>query len=573
MIAPSRRSIRRLLAAALLGGLALRLAGIDFGFPLLVHSDEGVIARPAAAYGTGTLDPGWYVQGPLTSWLLAGVWGVRFLLLRATGAVAGVDAYKDAFLADPTPFFLWGRIVLGAGLGTSWIWGTWRLGRAVFGAPIAAWGAAGVAVSFLAVREAHFLYVDMGMMACATLSAAAWLSYARTGARRSLLAGAVAFGGAVAFKYNAALLGFLLPVAAAGGPPRGARARLRDVALGCAVAGAVLALGNPFLVLSPSAVLRDLAAEGGKHGAAPPLHHLTYSLAGGVGWPVLLLAFWGAAHDAVRGPARARRAWLLPLGWYAYATLFALPYARYVLPLVPFACLGAVRGAAIGIPPAAPRALFPAVLALAFLPTFAKSVLFDRLLSRPDTRVLLAGWLRDAPEARDGMRITADHTSWVHGAWPTWEFGRTDAQLAALEGNAPAGAASERLARMRRIGDRLGRRRFALYGLLQDGEDPESLGTMARPALPMDPDALDREGIDLLVVSGMHDGAGWERIASRLGELPLLAEFRAGEVPRTDAEGLAGLENAGLPFLWADLVSRRHTGATLRVYRWTQRQE
>ncbi|MBI4229462.1 MAG: glycosyltransferase family 39 protein, partial [Planctomycetes bacterium] len=448
----ARRASLATLALALGLGFALRLWGIGFGFPLLVHADEGVIVQNAAGAGAGRLDPGWYVQGPLASWLLAALWGVRFTALRVIGAIAGTDAYKDAFLTDPTPFYLWGRAALGALLGTVSIWTTWRIGREALGRPVAALGAFLFAVSFLAVRDAHFIYVDMGMLACATLCAACWLRYARTGTSRPLLLGAVACGAAAAFKYNAALIGLLLVAVVLTGRPR----RWGHLVLGTLVTCATLALGNPFLLLNPAGVWADLSAEGAKHGAHPWGHHFTYSLVGGAGWPVALLGALACLAALARGSRRERLLWLVPLLWYAYATRHALAYARYVLPILPFACLGAAQVLARAIPRGRRRLLLPLAVLLVAAPTAAKSILFDRLLARPDARVELARWLRTAPEVPDGARLALDHTFWTTGALPTWAFGRTDAQLAGMEATAQTDAQRDRLRRLRTIGERPG---------------------------------------------------------------------------------------------------------------------
>ena len=105
---------------------------------------------------------------------------------------------------------------------------------------------------------------------------------------------------------------------------------------------------------------------------------------------------------------------VFPLVFYAVVGRGLTVFVRYVIPLVPFLCISAAvlttavsrRAAAWMRVPAAPVAIGAALL-IAW-PSIQRVIAFDRLIARPDTRLLAAAWL-------DARRQPLD---WIHEAAP-----------------------------------------------------------------------------------------------------------------------------------------------------------
>ncbi|MEA3488885.1 MAG: hypothetical protein U9R44_00880, partial [Candidatus Omnitrophota bacterium] len=65
-----------LIAAVILAGILLRVWGLGFGLPFQLHNDEPIIVNHAVAYGTGDLNPHFFIIPPLCSYLLFMCYGV-----------------------------------------------------------------------------------------------------------------------------------------------------------------------------------------------------------------------------------------------------------------------------------------------------------------------------------------------------------------------------------------------------------------------------------------------------------------------------------------------------------------
>ena len=284
--------------------------------------------------------------------------------------------------------------------------------------------AAFLALAFLHVRDSHFGVTDVPstlLIVCAFWASARIVTKGIT-LPRSASAGLLC-GFAASTKYNAVLIAIPAAIAVVRGIPgfRRAPARLPVAAM---VAFAVcLALGfliaTPFAVLDWPAFLADVEAQrrilsGGGHGGSiidPArevyggvpgwVHHLTVNLRYGLGLPLLVTGILGACWLAIYEPRIAAVVLSFPVVYYAAIGISVLAYARYMVPLVPFLCLTAgvavdrlANAAASRVKGHGVSAIAAIVLVVAVgSPTAARTVAFDRLVARTDTRVLAARWI------------------------------------------------------------------------------------------------------------------------------------------------------------------------------------
>jgi 4-amino-4-deoxy-L-arabinose transferase-like glycosyltransferase len=234
-----------LLFGLLAAALALRMTGIGFGLPFLYHADEPVVVNHALAYGAGSFHPHFFRIPPLVSYLLFGVYGLIFLAGKAAGIFADVGAFEHLFFTDPSIFYLTGRIVFGALLGTATIFFYYRLSEKISGAFAAAACALLLAVNPLHVRDSHYIYADIPLLFVLVLFFSALFSqqekFGRLAAHWKI---GFWIGLASAVKYNGCFL--LVPYAYAWwkwAPPNRRAAALAGCA---AAAGLTFAALNPF---------------------------------------------------------------------------------------------------------------------------------------------------------------------------------------------------------------------------------------------------------------------------------------------------------------------------------------
>lgn len=429
---------------------ALRLWGVTWGLPHAYHPDEGSILIHALGFGTGDLNPHWFRWPSLFMYTVSGMYGVYFVAGVASGAFHSAADLVRQYVADPTPFWLIGRLA-SVVLGVATVWVTHRFARRAFGEPAALAAAAFMAVMFLHVRDSHYATPDVA----ATFLAAVSLlltqrALAHTSPEDLIFSGAFA-GLAASAKYPGALAVaatfFAWMVLVRG------RAASGWTLVG--VAGALIGgfvIGTPFSVLSPSEFARDVLTQFtmvSRAGVAQEAGSFVdglrevfaRSLGNGVGWPIVLLAVvgafvpvrfmggapvWHGDEDAMAYTYRARHmafagksaAIAYALAVIAFATLITVKRSTYLtlaLPAIAVLAGAGLDGALaalfsgtasspVGRTTAAarrgPAAAFIAVaLAVA---AAAPSVEFDAALGRADTRTRAKLWIERhvAPGAR-----------------------------------------------------------------------------------------------------------------------------------------------------------------------------
>lgn len=414
-----RGDARWALASVLAIALGLRLWGIGFGLPhTLSRPDEEATLSVALRFFGRHLDPGFYHWPPLFIYAVTAAFVAYFNVGRFAGWFPRESAFLAAGASTPAPLFLLARAV-SAVAGTVTVWLTYRAGRQLFDQPTALTAAVFLAVAALHVRDSHFGVPDVFATCLALASFVATCRFARTGKTRDVLVSAMWAGLAAAAKYNLALI--LVPalvlIVTRRAPPdarRGAALRAAWLVLACCLVSlTAFLLVTPFALLNTSAYasgLREIADHlrvGHQLQAGPSWRvHLASTLRYGIGWPMLTAGVAGFAvycwHERRLGLAFAS----FPLAYFALIGSGQSAFARYMLPLVPFLALSAAYFVNVLARPAVrlagtPRLTGVATATFAVLvavPSLMSSVHMDRLLGRPDTRVLAADRLtRDFP--------------------------------------------------------------------------------------------------------------------------------------------------------------------------------
>jgi 4-amino-4-deoxy-L-arabinose transferase-like glycosyltransferase len=401
-------TIRRALILVILAGALLRFFPIWFGLPYLrARPDEETTISHAIAILGGDPNPHFFHWPSLTFYLVAG------LLQLGTWIRVMVDGSPSLTPGE--------QIVLARGLvaaaGTLTLWCLFRIGLRIGGAAAGLIAALFLCVSILHVRESHFAMTDvlMTMFLVISLDRLLVALDERTPreVNRGFAVAGVAAGLATSAKYSAAAI--LAPMCAA-------QLVLAYRAYSCESRlpafwwlpsiGFVLAAATSFLATTPYALLdtsqftadfvfdlRHLSQGHVGELGRGWTYHLVRSLPYGVGMTVCTAAIAGLIPLVRSAPSQALVLGVFVGAYYAVMGSGRTVFFRYVLPIVPFACVfaavgvtrvGAWLGSHIRVRHSAVVTVMTAIIAI---PAAVNCLRFDRVLARTDARVIAVEWL------------------------------------------------------------------------------------------------------------------------------------------------------------------------------------
>lgn len=351
-----RWAVAILVAGIVVVGAWLRLRALGFGLPDVHNMDEVAIMSRTLSLAARGPDPGNFLYPSFYFYALFAWLGATFLLLRASGLVASLQAFETSYFVDPTAIYLSGRL-LTALLGTATLVIVYFLGRRLHGRIAGIAACAFLACAPFAVQDAHYVKHDVPatfLIALALLAMSVAL-VPREGKRpeRWLAAAAVATGLAIATHYYAVFL--LPPLAVAAIRERRARPERAWLPLAVlAIAGVTAFVASPFVVIRWETALRDIAANraividraaGEAHWTARVLAYGDLLWRDAIGWPVALLAAVGAVLLWRRSaPAAAVLIGFLAL-FFAFICQTVVA-TRYLNPLLPG--VAALAGVTVG---------------------------------------------------------------------------------------------------------------------------------------------------------------------------------------------------------------------------------
>jgi hypothetical protein len=390
------------LGIVLVVALGLRVWGAGQGLPFAYNPDEQYhfVPRAVAFHKTGDFNPHYFINPPGLTYMLYGVFGVRY---------GGSDGVVEAFKSDPGGVFLTARLAVAA-LGTLAVFLLYLAGARLFDRRAGLLAAALLAVSFLAVSWSHLAVNDVPTTAAVALSLLGIAGILRRGwALDYVLAGA-GLGLACAIKYTAGIV--ILPLLVAAAVRFRERVSIASIAsrLGLAL-GATLAtfvLFNPYSLLAPREFVDGLlylsvTPEGEpKLGQADKNGVLYYmwALSWGLGWVPSLAAVGGAATAFLRDRVVALLLVPAPILYIIFMGVQERYFGRWLLPVLPIICLLAAYGTLALLDALRRRrgsGVAAAAAAAAVVALLAQSVLYSVhngfVLSRADTRNLTRDWM------------------------------------------------------------------------------------------------------------------------------------------------------------------------------------
>jgi 4-amino-4-deoxy-L-arabinose transferase-like glycosyltransferase len=427
---PQENRNRLLLALIVLGALAVRLYGLDWGLPYHFHSDERILMVSAeqirSAGSVARLPVGnsqFFIYPPLLMhiWILFAAPVFRFV------------GFKIADPGSATLAYVIGRGI-SAAFGSATVVLVYLLGKRAYSSGAGLLGAAFLAFSVLHVRDSHFFTTDVAMTFFLVLLMLLALRIAEGADNRLWVWTGVVTGLAVAAKPTVLIFSPVLLLAHSMGTVGGGSGlrALRDAILSpafwkpllllAAVAGATLVVMDPYPLLAPKVFLAMTETQAhfvkgaGQRNwifqftGTTVLYWFTNLLWFGMG-PLLQAA---GLLGAIWAAGRRRRADVLIL---AFVVLYLgtvgrgfMKYIRYALPLLPFLALLAGRmlvelhERARGAARLAVRAAGAAVL----LSAVALSLAYLNIYRVEDARVLASRWIHQNIPAK--TTVVADNS-------------------------------------------------------------------------------------------------------------------------------------------------------------------
>ncbi len=380
--------------------LVLRLWGDRSGLPWVYNVDEAQEFVPyAVGMLGGNLNPGYFINPPAFTYLLAGLLKLWF----------GNRATRIYFSAHSTDVWVLARVT-SAVLGTLAVWLLYLTGARLFDRRSGLLACAVAAVAFLPVFYGKLALNDAVVLAPACLSLWGSAGIARRGRRRDYIVAGVGVGLAAATKYTGGIVVVpLLAFAISRISRPGARwfAARWTLAAGLAALAAFV-IANPYSVLDFHAFIHQLARQSSEseangklgltHGSG--VFYYLWSITWGVGWAPAVAAALGAVVLLVRRQWWTFAAFVPALiGFLAFMGLQGRYFGRWVLPIVPIVCLFGAYAAVQAADFAARgrRRVRAALVALAACLLCAQGLVYSvqsgLVNSRTDTRTLARAWL------------------------------------------------------------------------------------------------------------------------------------------------------------------------------------
>lgn len=416
------------LSAILLLAIILRVWGVGYGLPYSYHVDEPTYVSAALNLGAGTIgkqpNPTGYSN------ILFGEFAAYYLAGRVTGQFPTTAAFEQAYRSDPSVFLLLGRLT-SVLLGAATVLVVYGLGKHSAKQSVGLLAALFLAVAFLQVRDSHFGVPDAPATFFVSLSVLLCLLAARTRAKKYFALAAATTAYAIATKWNVWPVIIPLIIATLMGL-RALSPRVNRRAWWLIIIVVVIfffigfALGGFELMLKPGVyleyALREAqAGEAGGFGywqidTLPGWLFYGKTLLYGIGPILLILTALGLTRRLVMVVKERDTTSLLliafPVLYFLFMGATQHYFARYTLPLVPFATVLAADIIAVTVMrwrsgrEKLATVLAIAIVVIAMAVPFVNSLQLDALLVQTDTRTLAKEWIE--ANIPDGAKLAAD---------------------------------------------------------------------------------------------------------------------------------------------------------------------
>lgn len=417
-----------LLFIILSAALALRLLGIDFGLPYVFYPDETVIVNHAVAFGTGDLNPHYFIYPSLYMYVMSIIYGFTYVVGWLTGIFTSTADFARLFFNDVTLFYLPGRLI-SALCGVASVAMVYLLGRRAYNIRVGLISASFLAFSVYHVEYSHFLktHVPAGLLVIIGLYMAVSIynDNCKDNLLRYIFCGAVA-GLATSTIYHAGfvLISMVLACMLHRHDSLTDDDKMPKIIIMVIACFVFFILGTPFALLDWSSFIRDITAgasmsfKGGfwERGTFYPFTSLLATMGSPLGFVSLL----GMGYALLRHRPVDLILVSQPLLLAGFLMLFAVKQPHHMLIAFPaLSILGALFVADIIGFLIRPRILKVVTLVLVTVlilinPTII-SFQSSYRLTLPDTRELSKNWIE--ANINPGSKIVMDSGKYYPGSF------------------------------------------------------------------------------------------------------------------------------------------------------------
>ena len=416
-----------ILWSILILAMSVRLLGINFGLPYVFYPDEALIVNHAMAFGTGDLNPHFFIYPSLYMYVLFIVYGITYVTGQLLGVFGSTNDFIHLFFTDATIFYLPGRLIA-AFSGVATVWMVYRLGRRAYNLQVGLMSAAMLSVAVLHVSYSHYIktHVPAGLLVIITLWFA-WSIYQGRDSWRHYLVAGVTAGLAASTIYHAGFALISIGVAHLLHSNKRAAFRLADLKLAGAAVSSVGAfvLTTPYSVLDWSTFFSDLTssaalAHAGEHWTHGTFYPFT-SFISGFGQPLGTVALLGLGYALLRHRPADLILGSQPLFLGVFLMLFRVKEPHHTLIAYPAVSILAasfvvdaiswVLRRRVSLQPIAAAAVGGLLVSGSALQSFESAY----SLSLPDTRLLAKPWVEE--NIPPGSKIVMDSGKYYLGAF------------------------------------------------------------------------------------------------------------------------------------------------------------
>lgn len=542
----------------------LRLWGVPFGLPHLYHADEPIIVNHALAYSNGDLNPHFFRIPPLTSYLLFVIYGIYFVIGKIFGLFTSTQQFEYLFYEDPSSFYICGRFLFGALLGTFSVYMIYQIVRKNFSSRSALISSILLFSSFLHVRDSHYLYCDiLLLLALITAFGMLWkIIDAPQNNSLHFMFGSLT-GICCAIKYNGGSM--LLPYFFI----------LFQISKNKLHAGLKMLSGlvifylilNPFSLIDYRFFINELVLESHSHGGIPWTHHYFYSLKEGLGLPLWIFGTFSVVYSLFTKNLKILSLVFFVLSYYIIIILGGQPYERYVLPIIPFILiLSAVT--LNGLVERLNKNKFATFFVFAFILTFPglmSSIRFDKLMNEKDTRTLAKTWIEE--NIPSGKVVALDHDFFGPRLNPSLEQLKLKKEVAQHKG---MGAA--KVKKIDYLINKITKDKLPNYSLffLRTQPEPKENATFLGPFMPFDLEKL-REQVDFVIMTysyaeSQNPHRDFHRsLSEKAIRITSFSPYKDSRLYPIDKFGMTGG-----PFSASELKARKCNGYAIEIYQLKQ---
>jgi hypothetical protein len=382
--------------------LGLRVSSLNFGLPGVFNMDEKPILDRALTFAKGDPNPHNFLYPTLYLYALFAWEGLYFVVGRGLGWFDSVAAFQNAYFVDGSGHILAARL-LTALCGAATVVGVFWFGARLYGRAVGLAAALFLAVAPIAVRDAHYVKLDVPVTLFTVLAHAALAAIVvdRSRARRRstwIVAGLFA-GLAISTQYYAAFLAVPFVAIAVSEAQRSGEwstfGRMQLWAGLATIAGFVAT--SPFFVLEPATIVRDFR----ELREVDIDRAVTVALFSSARLYAELLAvgalgYAGAGLSLVGAILAWTSDWRRGLVLTSFTVAFlafvsnTFPASRYLNIVIPYVAVAAGYGASRLASMAQSRVapVMAGICILAAVPALLESVQWVRFFGRDDTRTL-----------------------------------------------------------------------------------------------------------------------------------------------------------------------------------------